>query len=610
MTDTDPPAFDGRAYARALTSAPGVYRMLGPQGQVLYIGKARNLCNRVGSYFNKSVNSFRIASMVRQIEHIEVTVTRSEGEALLLENQLIKAQRPRYNILLRDDKSYPYVFLARDSAYPRLTFHRGACDGVGEYFGPYPGAHAVRESLNLMQKLFRVRQCEDSFFANRSRPCLQYQIKRCSGPCVGLISAADYAVDVRMATLFLSGKSQAVVTELGAEMERAAAALEFERAADLRDQIATLNAVRQRQFVTGGEGNIDVVACVGDDQGYCVYVTFFRAGANVGSNEFFPKTPEASSTAETLSAFLAQHYLGGPLPHELILSEAPDDIGLFREVFKEQAKREVAISVNPRGERARWLDSARDNARNALAQVKADKATRRNRLEALRALLNLAELPRRIECFDISHTQGEATVASCVVFDEQGPRKSDYRRFNIEGITPGDDFAAMRQAFTRRYRRQLDAGERLPDLIIIDGGLGQLRQAIEVAAELGLSTPQLIGVAKGPDRKPGHEDIWQPGATLALWPGPTSPASHLIQQIRDEAHRFAITGHRARRQKARTSSTLEEIPGIGAKRRQALLKHFGGLRGLKRAGVEELRAVKGISVDLAEQIYGVLHLKS
>jgi len=603
-------AFDGRAYAQALTSAPGVYRMLGAQDQVLYIGKARNLSNRVGSYFSKNHDSFRIAAMVRQIERIEVTVTRSEGEALLLENQLIKAQRPRYNILLRDDKSYPYVFLARNTDYPRLGFHRGTRDGVGEYFGPYPGAHAVRESLGLMQKLFRVRQCEDSFFANRTRPCLQYQIKRCSGPCVGLISQPDYAHDVRLAALFLAGKSQSVVEELGAEMESAAAKLEFERAARVRDQIVTLNALRARQFVSGGEGNVDVVACVGNEQGYCVYVTFFRSGGNVGSREFFPKAPDVTSVTEILTAFLSQHYLGGALPHEIILNVEPEGIELFREVFREQAKRDVAISLKPRGERARWLGSAEDNAIDALARMKADKATYRARLEALRALLDLDELPTRIECFDISHTQGEATVASCVVFDEHGPRKSDYRRFNIEGITPGDDFAAMRQAFLRRYKRQIASAQTLPDLILIDGGLGQLRQAIEVAAELNMSAPKLVGVAKGPDRTPGHEDIWPAGASVPLWPGPTSPASHLIQQIRDEAHRFAITGHRARRQKARTVSSLEDIPGIGAKRRQALLKHFGGLRGLKRAGVEELRQVKGISVDLALEIYGSLHLKS
>ena len=604
-------AFDGRAYARELTSAPGVYRMLGTEDQVLYVGKAGNLCNRVSSYFNKTHDSYRIASMVRQIKRIEVIVCRSEGEALLLENQLIKAQRPRYNILLRDDKSYPYVHLDTHTAWPRLGFHRGSCDGEGEYFGPYPGAHAVRESLNLMQKLFLVRQCEDGFFANRTRPCLQYQIKRCSGPCVaGLISAADYAQDVKLAKLFLSGKSQAVVEALGLEMERASAALEFERAARVRDQIATLNAVRARQFVAGGEGNIDVIACVGDAQGYCVYVSFFRAGAHVGSREFFPKAPENSAPTEVLDAFLSQHYLGAVLPDELILGALPEGIALFREVFREQAKREVALTVNPRGERARWLASAHDNARNALSQMQADKATWRARLEALRVLLGLDAVPRRIECFDISHTQGEATVASCVVFDEHGPRKSDYRRFNIEGITPGDDFAAMRQVFSRRYRRQIEAGEALPDLILIDGGLGQLRQAQEVAAELNMHSPRLVGVAKGPNRTPGHEDIWPAGASAPLWPGPSSPASHLIQQIRDEAHRFALTGHRARRQKARTVSTLEEIPGIGGKRRQALLKHFGGLRGLKRAGIEELRQVKGISLELAQHVYAALNLKT
>jgi excinuclease ABC subunit C len=606
---TETQTFDGRGFARELTSAPGVYRMLGEADQVLYIGKARNLSNRVASYFVKQHASFRITAMVRQIRRIEVTVTRSEGEALLLENQLIKAQRPRYNILLRDDKSYPYVFLARNTDFPRLAFHRGARDGVGEYFGPYPGAHAVRDALSLMQKLFRVRQCEDSYFANRTRPCLQYQIKRCSAPCVGYIDAPSYGHDVDLAALFLAGKSQHVIETLGHDMERAAAALEFEQAARIRDQIATLNAVRARQFVAGGDGHLDLVACVGGEQGWCVYVTFFRGGANVGSREHFPKVPDASTTGEVLSAFLSQHYLGGALPNELIVSEEPEQAELFREVFREQAKREVAITWAPRGERARWLESAVANAHEALKRAHADRATYRMRMDALTQLLKLERAPERIECFDISHTMGEATVASCVVFDDAGPRKSDYRRFNIEGITGGDDFAAMRQAFERRYQRQLREGARLPDLILIDGGVGQLRQAREVAAALGLTTPLLVGVAKGPERTPGHEDLWLPGAAVPLWPGPTSPASHLIQQIRDEAHRFAITGHRARRQKARVSSSIEEIPGIGAVRRRALLKHFGGLRGLKRAGIEELKQVKGISGELAEQIYAAMHLK-
>jgi excinuclease ABC subunit C len=598
-------AFDGKAFVRTLSGSPGVYRMLGASGDVLYVGKAGNLKKRVGSYFLKPRMDPRIAAMVAQIASIEVTLTRTEGEALLLEAQLIKSLRPRYNILLRDDKSYPFIYLSGGEDYPRMGFHRGAKSGKGRYFGPYPSAYAVRESLNLMQKLFLVRQCEDSYFRNRSRPCLQYQIKRCSAPCVGLIGVPEYQDSTRHAAMFLDGKSNEIVDELCAAMESAAASLEYERAARLRDQVATLKRVQAQHYVQGASADLDVLVCRIRSGVACVSVLFFRNGVNLGSRDFFPKPGIDASTAGVLTAFIAQYYLGRPAPHQLIVSEHLADGELLAEVLTAQSGHAVEVKDSVRGGRARFLELAEKNAEAALAMHLASNRTMHERFEALRDLLDLDELPQRLECFDISHTMGEATVASCVVFGPEGAEKSQYRRFNIAGIEGGDDYAAMRQVLERRYRRQ-QAGEGvLPDILLIDGGKGQVAQAHEVLRDLAIDGVLVVGVAKGPERRPGHESLIVGERTL--WPGPESAALHLIQNVRDEAHRFAITGHRQRRQKAREKSRLEEIGGIGAKRRAALLKHFGGIIGVAAAGAEEIARVKGVSRDLAERIYAAFH---
>lgn len=631
--NTTPEPFDGKTFVRTLTGAPGVYRMFDAGGELLYVGKAGNLKKRVGSYFLKPALQPRIASMVGQIARMETTVTRTEGEALLLEAQLIKTLKPRYNIVLRDDKSYPYIHLTAGD-FPRLAFHRGARHAGGRYFGPFPSAGAVRASLDLIQKLFKIRNCEDSYFRNRSRPCLQYQINRCTAPCVGLVSVADYADNVRYAEMFLDGRAGVVMDELVATMERASTELRFERAAQIRDQIAAVKRVQANHYVQGASADMDVIACTIRAGIACVSVLFFRNGVSLGSRDFFPRLPTEADEATILASFVAQYYLERPLPSELILSRAIEDATLLAEAFSERAAHAVEIKSNVRAERARFRDLAIRNAEAALASRLASRQTLLARFEALRDLLGLDETPQRIECFDISHTMGEATVASCVVFGPEGPEKSQYRRFNIVGITGGDDYAAMRQALQRRFRRAAAtadsttdeaAGEgvanassekvrrideslaKLPDLLLIDGGKGQLQQAIDVLNELGLEGVPVVGVAKGEARRAGDETLILGRSGRTLWPGPESLASHLIQSVRDEAHRFAITGHRGRREKAREASTLEEIAGVGARRRSALLRHFGGLGGLSKAGIEELMQVKGISRDLAERIYANFH---
>ncbi|MBA8883112.1 excinuclease ABC subunit UvrC [Dokdonella fugitiva] len=651
MSSVSAPPFDGKTFVRTLTGAPGVYRMFDADDELLYVGKAGNLKKRVGSYFLKPKLDPRIAAMVGQIARMETTVTRTEAEALLLEAQLIKSLKPRYNIVLRDDKSYPYIHLTADPTraaldpgappserFPRLAFHRGARSGKGRYFGPFPSAGAVRESLDLIQKLFRIRNCEDSYFRNRSRPCLQHQIGRCTAPCVGLVAPEDYAADVRHAEMFLDGRAGAVMDELVATMERLSADLAFERAAVVRDQIAAVKRVQARHYVQGASADMDVIACAIRGGIACVSVLFFRNGVNLGSRDFFPRLAGATDEAAILGSFIAQYYLERPVPAELIVSHAPDDAAPLAEALAGHAGHAVEIKASVRSDRARFLDLARRNADAALASRLASRQTLLNRFEALRDLLELDETPQRIECFDISHTMGEATVASCVVFGPEGPEKSQYRRFNITGITPGDDYAAMRQALQRRFRRESaaasaalaqepsgDAGQgppeappstapakpplmaRLPDLLLIDGGKGQLQQAIDVLNELGLEGVPVVGVAKGEARRAGDETLIVGRSGRTLFPGPESPASHLVQAVRDEAHRFAITGHRGRREKAREASTLEEIAGVGARRRAALLKHFGGLGGLSKAGVEELMQVSGISRQLAERIYATFH---
>lgn len=605
MSGSPQAEFDGKAFAAALSTAPGVYRMYAADDTLLYVGKAGALRKRVTSYFNNSPKSPRIQSMLSQVARMDVTVTRTEAEALLLENQLIKSLTPRYNVLLRDDKSYPYVLLTREE-WPRIGFHRGARAVPGRYFGPYPSVTAVRETLNLMQKLFRIRNCEDSVFRNRSRPCLQYQIGRCSGPCVGLVAQADYAESVRQATLFLDGRSDELTRELGAAMEQASARLEFEQAARLRDLVASIRTLQARQYVDGHAADLDVLACAMQGSQACVLLLAFRDGRNLGTRTFFPKTNGEDSAAEVLGAFVSQYYAEQPAPQEIVLDREIPDAELIEHALAASAGRKVQVKWNVRSERAGYLDLARRNAEVALATELTSRNAQTARSEALKDLLGLSEVAKRIECFDISHTMGEATVASCVVFDANGAVRSQYRRYNITGITPGDDFAAMHQAIERRFRRAVEEGGVLPDVLLIDGGAGQLAQAQAALADLGVAGVTLVGVAKGVERRAGHEALVLPDGR-ELRPGAASPALQLIQQVRDEAHRFAITGHRGKRQKARMTSRLEDIPGIGPRRRASLLKHFGGLAGLKAAGADEIARVEGVNAALAERIYANLH---
>ncbi|KGI78335.1 excinuclease ABC subunit UvrC [Oleiagrimonas soli] len=600
-------AFDGKTFVRTLTTSPGVYRYYDADGELLYVGKAANLKKRVGSYFLKPRMEPRIASMVSQIARAETTVTRTEAEALLLESQLIKQLKPRYNILLRDDKSYPYIYLSSTDVYPRLGFHRGARKAPGRYFGPFPSAWAVRESLNVMQKLFKVRQCEDSYFSNRSRPCLQYQIGRCSAPCVEFVTREDYARDVRHAEMFLEGRSSSVIEELSEAMETASAALDFERAAALRDQVAVLRRLQAQHHVQGASADMDVIACRIEGGVACVSVLFFRNGLSLGSRDFFPRLPLDASEGDVLEQFIAQYYVDRPVPAELVLSTEVESRDALAEALGQRSAHAVAIKHAVRGERARFRDLALRNATAALTSRLASRQTLSSRFEDLAKLLELDEPPRRIECFDISHTRGEATVASCVVFGPEGPEKSHYRRFNIAGITPGDDYAAMHQALTRRFRKLAEGEGARPDILLIDGGSGQVAQALDVLAELGLGDIRVVGVSKGPARRAGDENLILADSGRTLHPGSASPALHLIDAVRDESHRFAISGHRKRRQKARQRSVLEDVPGVGPRRRAALLRAFGGLGGVEAAGVEELMQVGGIHRDLAERIYAALH---
>lgn len=602
--------FDSSDFLAGCSSRPGVYRMFDAEARLLYVGKANNLKKRLSSYFRKSGLAPKTAALVARIAQIETTITANETEALLLEQTLIKEWRPPYNILLRDDKSYPYVLLSSEDEYPRLGIHRGAKKAKGRYFGPYPSGLAIRESLNLLQKTFQVRQCEDSYFKNRTRPCLQYQIKRCKGPCVGLVSPEEYAEDVRHSAMFLEGRSNLLADELSAAMEKAAAELDFERAAELRDQIALLRRVQDQQSMEGGSGDVDVVAAMVSPGGACVHLITVRGGRVLGSKNFFPQVAIEEEPADVLAAFLAQYYLGSAerdLPNELIVNCVHEDFPTLAAAIAEVRGRELAISPRVRGTRARWQQLAVTNAEQALIARLANRQHAAARMEALGEALGMDQPPQRLECFDISHSSGEATVASCVVFGPEGPLKSDYRRFNIEGVTAGDDYAAMHQALSRRFRRLKEGGGKMPDILLVDGGKGQLNMAREVLQELAVVDLVLLGVAKGVTRKPGLETLYLNDAEHEFTLPGDSPALHLIQQIRDEAHRFAITGHRARRGKARRTSSLEEVPGVGPKRRRDLLKHFGGLQELTRASVEEIAKAPGISKKLAESIYTVLH---
>ncbi|MCI0507865.1 MAG: excinuclease ABC subunit UvrC [Gammaproteobacteria bacterium] len=603
--------FDSGGFLNTLPHKPGVYRMQDGNGTVLYVGKARDLKNRVSSYFHNKDNNPKTRAMLSQVASVQITITHTEGEALLLENNLIKELKPRYNILLRDDKSFPYIYLDDQHDFPRLSFHRGAKRPVGEYFGPFPSAGAVRESLNLLQKVFRIRQCEDSFFNNRSRPCLQYQIKRCTAPCAGLISKEEYREDMRHAVMFLKGKSTVIIEELVANMEKASQSLKYEEAAHYRDQIASLKRVQEKQYVSSEHGDIDVIACVAKNGVACIQVFFIRDGRNLGNKFYYPKHTQDAAAPEILNAFIPQYYLGQNsnrfIPPEIIVNAGLPDEKLLQQVLSERAGNNVNLSHRVRGDRARWITMAENNASVALDNQLANQASLLQRFEALQDVLELENMPQRLECFDVSHTMGEATVASCVVMETQGLQKNDYRRFNIEGIIPGDDYAAMQQALTRRYTRLRKGEGKLPDILFIDGGKGQVAEALTVLEELQVTDVLVVGIAKGPERKPGLETLFVGSINKAVTLPGDSPALHLIQQIRDEAHRFAITGHRQRRSKARNVSVLEEIDGLGPKRRQALLKQFGGLQGIQRAGIEDLAKVTGISKAMAQKIYDTFH---
>ncbi|HEY6722252.1 MAG TPA: excinuclease ABC subunit UvrC [Burkholderiales bacterium] len=596
--------FDARALLGSLPGLPGVYRMIGAEGEVLYVGKAGDLKKRVSSYFQKTQHGPRTAMMLSQVADVEITVTRSEGEALILENNLIKSLAPRYNILFRDDKSYPYLMLS-GGEFPRLGFHRGAMDKAHRYFGPFPHAGAVRESIQLLQRVFRLRTCEDSVFQNRSRPCLLYQIRRCTAPCVGHIAASAYAEDVKSAQLYLEGRSDTALKRLESRMEEASGARRYEEAAIYRDQIQSLVQVSQRQYAdTGDDVDLDIIAVAAGQGATCVNLMMVRGGRQLGDRSFFPQNAEEREKEEVLAAFVAQHYQERPVPPLLVVSEEIDTAEL-EAILTELAKRNVRIVTRPTADRRAWLEMAEQNALQALRAKLTERSTEGTRLAALREALGLPDTVQRIECFDVSHTMGEATVAACVVYDRMDMRRGEYRRYNIEGVTPGDDYGALAQALARRYGRIAGGEGVAPDLVFIDGGKGQVSAAKQALAEVGLSDIALVGIAKGPERKPGLEELWvgQHAVTLP----PDHAGLHLIQKIRDEAHRFAIAGHRARRSKRRTTSTLELIAGIGAKRRRQLLTRFGGLKGVLGASVEDLTQVEGISRKLAEKIYRELH---
>lgn len=578
------------------------------KGELLYVGKAKNLKNRVASYFRVTGLTTKTMALVSRIHTIEIAVTKSETEALLLEQTLIKQHRPPYNILLRDDKSYPYILLSNHS-HPALLFRRGDKTDKGTLFGPFPSGSAVKESLITMQKVFKVRQCEDSTYSNRSRPCLQYQIKRCSGPCVGLISDEEYELDVRHARMFLQGKDQELTAEISSQMSAAAADMEFERAAELRDQIIQLKHIQEQQHVYGQTGEADVIASIIQPGGLCVHVMMVRKGKVVGSKSYYPKMPIEITEGELLSSFIAQFYLGGiqELPKTLIISHELEDGDALVEGIFETTQKKIEVLSNVRGQRARWLDLAKLNAEQGLQARLSDKRNHFSRITALQKLLGFSEPPKHMECFDISHSSGEATVASCVVFGPDGPDKKRYRSFNIEGVEPGDDYGAMKQALTRRYKRVKSGELEAPDVLLIDGGKGQLTQAENVLKELGLVNIFLLGVAKGDTRKPGLETLYIGSKEDEVVLPPDSAALHLIQHIRDEAHRFAVKSHRRRRDKKRRHSVLEDIPGIGPNRRKELLTAFGGYQELLSASQEDIAKVKGISVKKAEEIYLHLH---
>lgn len=599
--------FDARAYVRRLPDRPGVYRMLDAGGTIVYVGKARSLKSRVGSYFRADQLQPKVQALVRVVAGIEVTVTNSDTEALLLEHNLIKSHRPRFNVTLRDDKSFPYVHLSAHE-FPRLSFYRGSRKLPGRLFGPYPSASAVHETLNQLHKLFRLRSCKDTFFANRSRPCLEYQIGRCSAPCTGLIGVDAYARDVESAAMVLDGRAKDVTARLAADMDKAAGKLDFERAAMLRDQLAALTDVQARQVVTRARAgaDTDVIAVAEEGGAFAIALMFVRGGQVLGTTTFHPRAP-ISDAPEVLAAFVAQHYLERDPPPRIYLSHAIEDAETIAESLSQRAGRRIRVGKASRGYPQRWVALAAQNAANALRMREATHASLAEQFEELRLFLGLERPVRRIECFDVSHTQGEATIASCVVVGPEGPIKAEYRRFNIEGLERGDDYGALRQALSRRYRRRKQEEAPLPELLLIDGGKGQLEQATSALAELELAIPAVAAVAKGADRRAGQERIFLAGRDTASILPPDSRSLHLIQRARDEAHRFAISGHRRKRARSRQTSMLEAIAGLGPARRRALLRHFGGLQGILRAGAQDLARAPGIGPAMAQAIYEHLH---
>ena len=606
MSDT---SFEVKPFLRSLTHRPGVYRMLDAKHKVIYVGKARDLRKRVSSYFQRSHMSAKTVAMMEQVAKVEVTVVNTEAEALVLEYNLIKQHKPRFNVLLRDDKSYPYIYASTDHRFPRLKFHRGARKGKGRYFGPYPSTRAVRQTLNELQKLFMIRNCEDTFFSNRTRPCLQYQIKRCTAPCVGIVDEEQYRQDFDAAIQFLEGRNESVVNLFVERMEEASRERDYEQAARYRDQIARLKAVEARQLVKRGDRkDLDVLGFASNGAIHCVTVMFIRNGSVIGSRDHFPKSPGETDKRRLMNGFVAQYYLGRDAPSEIVLDVEIEDADLLQEELSARSGHKVAIRSKVRGDRARWLEMARTNAEQGLNVKVASNATIRRQFAALGEALGLEEVPQRIECFDVSHTSGEATVASCVVFNTAGPLKSDYRRFNLTPDSAGDDYAAMSEALRRRYERISKGEVPMPDVLLIDGGKGQLAEAMAVLEKLGLDWLTVLAVAKGRSRRPGAERLFRPGGEAAMQLPPDSPALLLIQQVRDEAHRFAITGHRQRRARARSRSPLEQIPGLGPKKRRELLRQFGGLQGVAGAGIDDLVKVHGIGRALAETIYNELHV--
>ncbi|MFQ6005149.1 MAG: excinuclease ABC subunit UvrC [Woeseia sp.] len=601
--------FDAKAFIGGLTHRPGAYRMLNARGQVIYVGKARDLKKRVASYFHRSHADAKTSSMMEQVHGVEVTVTNTEAEALILEYNLIKRHRPRFNVILRDDKSYPYIYVSTEHSFPRLDFHRGPRKGKGRYFGPYPSAGAVRKTLNELQKLFLIRQCQDSYFKNRSRPCLQYQIRRCTAPCVGYIDGSAYGEDVEAAVLFLEGKNRSVIDSLVGRMDKASQTRDYEQAGRYRDQIARIRKVEAEQLASKTTvKDLDVIALASRPGLHCVTILFIRHGAMLGSRNHFPKISGDVDKQKVSRGFLSQYYLGRDAPKEIVIDSDIEDRRLLEESLSERSAHRVQIKHRVRGDRLRWLQMARTNAEQGLNLQAASNATIRRQFEALGEALKLEETRGGVGGFDVSHTSGEATVASCVVFNTAGPLKTDYRRFNLKPASAGDDYAAMAEALKRRYARVKKGEVPMPDVLFVDGGKGQLSEALTVLDELELDWLQVVAIAKGRARRPGSEQLFLAGSgTPTILPS-DSPALLLIQKIRDEAHRFAIAGHRQRRAKSRKRSRLEDIPGLGPKRRRELLKQFGGLQGVLGAGIDDLVKVHGISRSLARRIYDNLHL--